>query len=174
MVYILLLASPSCRVECESEVQPDFALTLCSNRRRPSSWNKRLVMCKPCLRTASNPNPIEAALAREDYEMVISQVREAMTTDPMAALADPTISQWIGRRYRNIFIDEAVTNPEALKHSQRTFPQMKERFGVKILASDSHPVRSSEANVADLAAAIELGIGTASESRRSTSPGPPR
>lgn len=44
---------------------------------------------------------------------------------------------------------------------QTVFPQMVERFGVKILSSDSHPVRSSEANVADLANAMENGIGNA-------------
>lgn len=167
---------------------------------------------------------IQSALANEDYETVITEVKSAMATDAVAAMADPVIRDWMGRRYRNIFITEAAANPEALEHSKRhfpldmidkrddrqrvaermfrqigqdeihtemplargdafanttllfvpglitgylpslafqsVFPQMRARFGVKILASDSHPVRSSEANVADLVAAMEQGIGT--------------
>lgn len=180
-------------------------------------------MPKPELDTSA----IRSALASEDFETVIAEVKSAMATDSVAAMADPVISDWMGRRFRNIFIAEASANPEALKHSERPFPlslvdkrdarekvaqrmfrkidpgeihtempraepgpfenttllfvpglitgfmptlafqsifpQMKERFGIRILASDSHPVRSSEANVADMSAAVELGIGTDSD-----------
>lgn len=65
---------------------------------------------------------ISAAVAAEDYQSAIDQVRAAMDADRVAAMADPVIRDWIGRRYRNIFIDEAAVNPAALKHSQRFFP----------------------------------------------------
>lgn len=39
------------------------------------------------------------------------------------------------------------------------FPLIKEKFNIRILQSDSHPMRSCEANMADLLAAIEKGMG---------------
>lgn len=166
---------------------------------------------------------ITYALARKDYPEVISLVREAMTTDPQAALNDPVINAWLGRRYRNIFITEALANPDAVKNSQAPFPislvdprsdrekvakrmisniaddelhevmppaeptafanttlvfapglltgllpnlafqsvwpRVMNRFRVKIAISDSHPMRSTEANVADLENVLERGIG---------------
>ena len=66
--------------------------------------------------------PLHEALAAEDYPTVIDQARAAIAADPTAAMADPIMQDWIARRYRNIFVDEAVASTEALKHSQRTFP----------------------------------------------------
>jgi len=39
------------------------------------------------------------------------------------------------------------------------WPRIEERYGIRVLAADSHPARSCEANVADLAAAMEHGVG---------------
>ncbi|HQZ85035.1 MAG TPA: hypothetical protein PLB21_05320 [Actinomycetota bacterium] len=166
---------------------------------------------------------ITFALAQQDYDTVITLVREAMTQDPMAALADSVINEWIGKRFRNIFITEGVSNPDTLKHSQASFPlnlidprserervakrmisnvtdeeialempkaqpvgfsnvtlvfapglltgllpslafqsvwpQLINRFGVRIQVVDAHPMRSTEANVADLEDTLERGIG---------------
>jgi len=166
---------------------------------------------------------IRQALARKDYGTVISEVRAAFAADPMAAIADPVINNWIGIRYRSIFLDEATAHEDVIGKSQLSFPfrlfdprslrqrvaqrmirnfniseldlempeaqpvgfgnttllfspglitgylptlgfqyefpVLRERFGIRILASDSHPVRGSEANVADLENAIERGIG---------------
>jgi hypothetical protein len=166
---------------------------------------------------------ITYALARKDYPEVIRLVREAMTADPQSALDDPVISAWLERRYRNIFVTEALADPNAVKNSQAPFPiklidprsdrekvarrmisnvtdeelteqlppaepsgfanttlvfapglltgllpnlafesvwpKMINRFRVKIAISDSHPMRSCEANVADLENVIERGIG---------------
>ena len=55
-----------------------------------------------------NTSAIENALALEDYETVISEVRVAIAANPGAALADPVINDWLGKRFRNIFIDEAA------------------------------------------------------------------
>jgi hypothetical protein len=170
---------------------------------------------------------IQTSIAKEDFDTVIGEVRSAMKTDPAAALGDPVINDWIGRRFRNIFIDEASVDPDALKHSrgplpfrlfdsasdrervakrmihgisdeeiatemppaeagtfenttllfapglltgllpvlafQSVWPQLKERFGIRILAADSHPMRSADANVADLVAAMERGTGVDSD-----------
>lgn len=38
-------------------------------------------------------------------------------------------------------------------------PAIEERFGVRVIASDSHPMRGCSENTADLAAAIEQGVG---------------
>jgi hypothetical protein len=170
---------------------------------------------------------IQTSSRREDFATVIDEVRSAVTTDAAAALGDPVIRAWLGRRFRNIFIDEASVDPDALKHSQEplpfrlldsrsdrervakrmvngitdeeiatemppadpatfenttllfapglltgllpvlafqsVWPQLKERFGIRILAADSHPMRSADANVADLVAAMEHGIGVDSD-----------
>jgi len=39
------------------------------------------------------------------------------------------------------------------------FPRLKEKFGIRILQADSHPMRTCEANMQDLLAAIEHGKG---------------
>jgi len=168
---------------------------------------------------------IATALEAADYETVIAQVRSAIETDPTAAMANPLIREWLGQRFRNIFIGEAVDDEDAVKHSQAPFPLrlvdprdtrervakrmirhitddeiqlelpdpqipvirdttlvfapglltgllpdlafqevwpgITKRFGVRIIASDSHPMRSAEANVADLENAIERGVGFA-------------
>lgn len=175
--------------------------------------------------TAAASYAIELAIAQEAWDEVIERVRAALEADPAGAMGDPVIAGWMARRYRSIFIDEAVADPTALAHAQRhfpadlvdhrsdrqkvaermfrhpdpvdwqvtlppaqvgalggttlvfapglitgympslafqsVFPRILERFGVPILSSDSHPVRSSTANVADLEAAIERGIGNA-------------
>lgn len=166
---------------------------------------------------------ITYALTRSDYPQVIALVRQAMTEDPMSALADPVIQEWLGKRYRNIFITEALANHAAVMHSQAPFPlnlvdprsdrekvakrmitnitddelnedmpaadpgafadttlvfapglltgllpslafqsvwpSLINRFRVKIAITDSHPMRSSAANVADLENVLERGIG---------------
>jgi hypothetical protein len=65
---------------------------------------------------------LESALQDHDYTQVITGVRAALTTDPAAAMADPLVRDWIGRRFRHIFLDEAQADPTAVKHSQRHFP----------------------------------------------------
>jgi len=168
---------------------------------------------------------IKQALAVEDYDTVIAEVHSAMTTDPMAAMSDPVINDWLGRRYRNIFIEEALADETAVKNSEAPFPLNKidkredrervakrmlkgmskeeidtimplaqigpienvtfvfapglltgllpdlafqsiwpgieERFGIRVIASDSHPMRPPSKNVEDLVNAIEQGIGHA-------------
>ncbi len=190
----------------------------------PKPMNRGMSMSK-AKSAEFDTSAIRQALAREDYDTVITEVRAAVKADPMAAMADPVIADWMGRRYRNIFIEEALRDDTAIKHAQAPFPldkidrrtdrkkianryikgidddeatvemplaeekqltdvtfvfcpglltgllpvlafqsvwpQMTERFGIRIISSDSHPMRSSKANVADLENAIEKGIGFA-------------
>ncbi len=65
---------------------------------------------------------ITFAMQQKDYPTVIELVRDAVTADPVAALNDPVIREWMGVRYRNIFITEACANPAAVKNSQAPFP----------------------------------------------------
>lgn len=168
---------------------------------------------------------LQNALKKEDYDTAISEARSAIAADATAAVADPVMQDWLGRRFRNIFMTEAEADPEALKNAsapfplrlidprsnrervakrnlkgitteeikaemphasasnlsnttflfapglltgllpklafQSVWPQVTTRFGIRVLAADSHPMRSSEANVADLENAIERGIGVA-------------
>lgn len=166
---------------------------------------------------------IQDALGKEDYLTVIREVRDAMTADPIAAISDPVINEWLGRRYRNIFLQEAVADARTVKNSEMPFPlnmvdkrsvrqklaqrmvktiaadevaaelpppqlgslgnttivfapglltgllpvlafqsvwpKIQSRFGIRVIAVDSHPMASTEANVKDLENAIERGIG---------------
>ncbi|MGV1079496.1 MAG: hypothetical protein ACOYD1_06550 [Candidatus Nanopelagicales bacterium] len=43
-----------------------------------------------------------------------------MRSDPIGALADPVINDWLGRRLRNIFIEGALADPAAVRHSRAT------------------------------------------------------
>lgn len=166
---------------------------------------------------------IAAALVRADYRAVIHDVRRAVSQDSTRALSDPVIQQWLGRRYRDLFLAEAekdesarrtakvplpmqfldrrsgrellaarylkgVAREEALDELpaakdpkikkttllfvpslltgllpvmafQSVWPRLEQRFGVRILAADVHPARSSEANVDDIVAAMDSGAG---------------
>lgn len=62
---------------------------------------------------------ITLALMQKDYDTVIALVREAFADDPDAVLADPVINDQVGRRYRNIFIQEALANPDTAKNGTR-------------------------------------------------------
>ena len=196
----------------------------------PKHASARARITVPTMADTDRPNTdveqtgdITYALARNDYPEVIALVREAITADPQAALNDPVINSWLGRRYRNIFLEEAVSNPDVVKNSQAPFPislvdprssrekvakrmisnisdgrslrsfrppsraasptppwssrpacspdccptwpssrygpKLINRFRVKIAVTDSHPMRSTEANVADLENVIEHGVG---------------
>ncbi len=166
---------------------------------------------------------IGAMLASADYSAVVEEVRRRVRQDATAALSDPIVQDWLGRRYRNIFLTECEGDPRAMRAArvgspmrlidgrtrrqqlakkffrrmpaeeaavvmpqarevhqpgvsvvfapdlmtgllpvlafQSVWPQVQARFGISVIAADSHPVRSSRANVADLAAAIEQGYG---------------
>lgn len=49
------------------------------------------------------------------YDEVITQVREWVAADPSAAFADPTVKRWCALRWKDLFLREAVQDPEALK-----------------------------------------------------------
>lgn len=174
---------------------------------------------------------IQTAIEEKDYEKVISEVRAAIAADAVAAVQDPVINQWLGRRYRNIFVQEALQHEETVKESQAPFPfslvdrreegekvarrmfkqidpeeigeempepqvggmsettllfapglltgllpvlafqsvwpKLVERFGINVLAVDSHPMRSCEENTEDMVNALEKGIGVAPDERGS-------
>lgn len=46
---------------------------------------------------------------------------------------------------------------------QSVWPQVTNRFGLRVIAADSHPMRSARDNVTDLENAIERGIGVAGD-----------
>lgn len=171
---------------------------------------------------------IAAALVREDYDTVIAQVRVALAEDGAAAMSDAVIQEWIGRRFRNIFLTECTDDASALRaakvptpiqlidrrssrellaarflkgvnrqESQLMLPdanagklkdstllfvpglmtgllpvlafqsvwgRIEERFGVRILSADVHPVRSCADNTSDVKAALVRGRGIDSDS----------
>lgn len=138
------------------------------------------------------------------------------------AFTDPEVKEFCAKRWRNIFINEAIQDPIAMKAAtekplfgkdnrpakqkvyerflrndgppewnidypearnpvlknttllfcpglltgllpvmafQEAFPAIEKKYKVKILQSDSHPMRGCEANVNDIRNALEKGIG---------------
>ncbi len=51
-----------------------------------------------------------------DYLAVIEGVRERVTADP-AAFTDPWVKSWIGRRWRDLFLQEAVNDDAAVEYA---------------------------------------------------------
>lgn len=166
---------------------------------------------------------LQSALDSGNYDDAIVIARQNLAAHGAQAMSEPVMQDWLGRRYRNIFLDEAEANAKAISHSQAAFPLslidsrsnrekvgkrmftkisrreinaemppakltdlggttlvfapglltgllpnlafesvwpvLINRFRLRIGISDSHPMRSTEANVADLENVIERGIG---------------
>lgn len=65
---------------------------------------------------------IASALVRNDYDEVIRGVRDAIAADGAAALSDAVIQEWLGRRYRNIFLTECGNDASALRAAKVPMP----------------------------------------------------
>lgn len=175
---------------------------------------------------SANLARLMAADAEGHYSDVIAGVRESIDEDARGTLSNTWVKDWLGRRYRNIFLTEAAQDPKALETAKaddadlavnevrkrlasrflaqpnplETSAEMPaapdltvrdtsilfapglltgllpdlafadvwnpivDRFGVDIIASDSHPFRGSSANADDLAAALVQGIGNDKDS----------
>jgi hypothetical protein len=65
---------------------------------------------------------LAADLARheksDDYPAVIDGVRELVARSP-AAFTDPWVKGWIGRRWRDLFLQEAVKDPRAVDYASK-------------------------------------------------------
>jgi hypothetical protein len=164
---------------------------------------------------------IKKLIASGEYDKAIKKIKLTVKKNKRN-FKNPEIKDWCAKRWRNIFINEAVQFPEAIesartrpifgkderpdKHKiatrflkgegheewnfempesqvkeikkttmifcpgllsglfpvlafQDTFPIIEEMFGMKIIQSNSHPMRSCEANMDDLIKAIDKGIG---------------
>ena len=55
---------------------------------------------------------------RGDWEGLISRLRD-MVADDRTVLGDPLVKQWLGRRWRNLFIAEATRDEKALEVASR-------------------------------------------------------
>lgn len=164
----------------------------------------------------------------QDYASLIKFVRSSIKKDSKT-IKDKDVKEWLGKRWRNIFISEAAKDPKSvavatekklfggkdnrsdrekvayrflraegpdewsldmpeaeytpLKKTtlvfcpglltgllpvlafQDAFPIIEEEYGVRVIQSDSHPVRGCEANLADLTKAIDKGIGLDANSK---------
>ncbi|MCW1958747.1 MAG: hypothetical protein KIH64_009415 [Mycobacterium sp.] len=56
--------------------------------------------------------------AAQDYSAVIAGVRELLTADPHA-IKDPWVKGWIARRWRNLFIQEAIKDSKAVDYASK-------------------------------------------------------
>jgi hypothetical protein len=161
-------------------------------------------------------------LLASDYPQVIDKVRSTLKQS-IRNFKKHEIKEWCAKRWRNIFINEAIKYPEAVEAAthkklfggpdnrdprqkiasrflrdegpnewniempapefkelknttllfcpgfmsglfpvmafQDAFPILQKYYKVRILQSDSHPMRSCEANTVDLLNAMEKGIG---------------
>lgn len=166
-------------------------------------------------------NAFAARLEAGDTVPAIAALRQLLQQD-RRALVDPRIKAWLGRRWRNLFLQAAAQDRQALKTArglkhytgdkrpamqvlaerflkgataadwdaqlppaqmdaltdttlvfcpgfingllpvhafQHEFPALAAEHGWSVLSADAHPVRSCEANVADLLAAVNEGRG---------------
>ena len=53
-----------------------------------------------------------------DWEGLIERLRDMVAADP-ATFTDPVVKQWLGRRWRNLFLQEAVKDERALEVASR-------------------------------------------------------
>lgn len=56
--------------------------------------------------------------AAGDYLAVIAGVRELLAADP-TAFTDPWIKAWVGRRWRDLFLQAAVNDPDAVEYASK-------------------------------------------------------
>lgn len=160
-------------------------------------------------------------LLAADYSKVIEKVR-AIVTENKRNFKKHEVKEWCAKRWRNIFITEAIKFPEAVEAAnhkklfgkdtrsdkqkiasrflrdegpnewniempevemgeiknttllfcpgflsglfpvmafQDAFPYVEKEYKMRVLQSDSHPMRGCEANMSDLLSAIEKGMG---------------
>ncbi|MDX1959194.1 MAG: hypothetical protein SFU98_11515 [Leptospiraceae bacterium] len=162
----------------------------------------------------------------KNYPILISTIKEKVFKDKRI-LEDHYVKRWLGKRFRNIFIQEMTKDEKAIDVAtqkkligvdersvkeklatrflkeegpdewnlempepssvsvskdltllfcpgllsgllpvmafKEEFPIIEEEFGIRILQSDSHPVRSCDANSIDILNAIEKGKGLKSD-----------
>ncbi len=65
-----------------------------------------------------------------------------------------------------VFSPGLLTGMLPVQAFQTAFPKIEKRLGIRILRSDSHPMRGCAANSADLLAAIERGEGFSADTRK--------
>jgi hypothetical protein len=161
-------------------------------------------------------------LAQKDYASAVTEGRR-LAASGLAAWKEPALREWAARRFRNLFISQAVKDAAALSAAsvkglfggvdkrpdrqkiserflrldgpaewlddmpdaqdpdlpsttllfcpglltgllpvmafQEAFPALEQKYHIRVLQSDSHPMRGCEANVADIAAAMDGGLG---------------
>ncbi len=56
-----------------------------------------------------------------DWEGLIATLRDMVAEDP-AVFTDPLVKNWLGRRWRNLFIQEAVKDDQALEVARKPIP----------------------------------------------------
>ena len=165
---------------------------------------------------------------KHDYIALIRALKQRVQEN-QRVLADPYVKEWCGRRWRNLFISESVTDRAVLRAARRglfsvwrdkrsprqriaerflkgsegvpreweldlpeaqigevknttfvfcpglltgllpvrafefAFPAIEEKYGVRIIRADLHPMRGCEANAETLLRTIERGVGRDAE-----------
>jgi len=71
--------------------------------------------------------------AEARYDELVFAVRQLVAADSVAALAHPSVKRWLGRRFRNLFLQFASKEPQAVSVASR-------REGLFGFSEDSRPV----------------------------------
>lgn len=74
-----------------------------------------------------------------DFGAVIDGVRDWVADDPRTAFGDPTVKRWLGMRWKDLFIREAVRDPAAIRHAEQ--PVGLARISTNPFAKDRRPDR---------------------------------
>ena len=59
-------------------------------------------------------NNISARIDAGAFDTVVTEVRDWVALDPRAAFADEGVKRWLGMRWKDLFLREAVQDPAAL------------------------------------------------------------
>lgn len=60
---------------------------------------------------------VASALAAQDFDTVVSEVRDWIATDRRAAFSDPAVKRWLALRWKDLFLREAVRDPDTVRRA---------------------------------------------------------
>lgn len=140
------------------------ALRECAARRFRNLFISQAVKDPVALSAAAVKGLFGAVDKRADRQKISERFLRldgpAEWLDNMPEAADPRMSG-----VTVLFCPGLLTGLLPVMAFQEAFPEIEKKYGVRILQSDSHPMRGCEANVADLAAAMDRGLGLDAHAR---------
>lgn len=138
----------------------DPAVNEWCGRRYRNLFIEAAAVDEHAIAASQGPFPMRLLDHRSDRERVARRFLRDVSDDEITTEMPPAATTAITDTTL-VFCPGLLTGLLPVLAFQSVWPRITERYGVRILAADSHPMRSASANVADLVNAIERGIGVA-------------